>query len=256
MAALLPHLTLTHAWGFGPPMAFNYPSWMISGIFGCYLVLPLLGWAHRSSRWAMLATFIAVTAGSAWSASLLGSDITTVQREGLGVLRTLPSFVFGLMAGQLRITRASQGGSLLLLVGILALAFGAPDPLEGVMRLALLYMLVYAVLLVDKSRLRTPLRSPLLQAGAKFSFGVYLWHGLVATCLFRLAVPRLLGNDLYRIGDNHPLIAYALIASGVGAAFLLAAISLRTIERHGTEMFIWMWSGPRQTTLPKTPTST
>ncbi len=251
LAALLPHLTLTHAWGFGPAMAFNYPSWMISGIFGCYLAMPLLSRAWRRSRWTMLAVLVAALAISAVCAWALHSDITRLQKEGLGVLRTAPSFIFGLMLGHIRIGRAPKSGSALLLATALLFAFAVPAPLQGLERLAVVYTLVFAVLMLDRSQLASPLRLPFLQASGKFSFGVYLWHGVVATVFFRVLLPRLMGDSMVGIGDEQPLLAYLLIAGGVAVAFLLSAVSLRTVERHGARLFIWLWSGPhRQATSP------
>jgi peptidoglycan/LPS O-acetylase OafA/YrhL len=245
--ALIPHITLTHAWGLGPAMAFNYPSWMTSAIFGCYLILPLLSMAHRTSRRSMAPLLVVAVAAAAACAWMLDSEITRLQREGLGILRALPSFLFGMLLGQLRLSCPSKAGSSLLVVAALLMAFGPSEPLEGVARLVVLYLLVYAVLLLDSSGLKTPLQLRWLQAGAAFSFGVYLWHGLVATVLFRIALPETLDANLLRLGNDSPLLAYCLIASGVGAAFLLAAISLRTIERYGGEFFVRAFSRTRPT---------
>jgi peptidoglycan/LPS O-acetylase OafA/YrhL len=240
LEALIPHLTLTHAWGHGPAMAFNYPSWMISAIFGCYLLLPFLSSMQRTSRWAMVPLLIVVVAVSVICAWMLGSDITRLQKEGLGILRAAPSFLFGIVLGQWRVGRPSKSRSFLLIALTMLLAFSTPTPLAGAARLILVYTFAYSVLLLDSSGLRAPSQLATLQAGAKFSFGVYLWHGLVATVLFRMALPRIFHADLLRVGDQNPFLAYGLIICGVAAAFLLAAISLRTIERHGGRFFIWI----------------
>ncbi|MCD2315239.1 acyltransferase [Sphingomonas sp. IC-11] len=236
LAAVPPHLTLTHAWGVGPVMALNYPSWMISAIFGCYLILPAISMLVRRVRWAMmlvLAGALALSYAFAWS---LDREVTSLQREGFGIMRVLPSFVFGLLLGQAKIHGGKVGSSLLFLAGMIV-ACATPSPLEGASRFALIYTLVYAVLRMDKAQVATPFNLAVLQSLGKLSFGVYLWHGLVATVLYRIVLPRALDTSLIRVGDVHPMFAYGLIAAGVAVAFVLAAISLRTIEPYGAALF-------------------
>lgn len=235
--AVIPHLTLTHAWGFGPSMALNYPSWMISGIFACYISMPILAKIHTLSRWilpSVLALFLLLSGIYEQTVDSYDDAITAA-----GALRIAPSFLFGILVGSWNIDRWNKWISITLLAVSTFTAFGVAQPLEGVARLIAVYALVFAVIAADKAAVWTPLSLRPLQSVGKFSFGVYLWHGVVATVLFRVIVIKLFRvRELTELGNSHEFLACLLIALGMLLSFFLASLSLRIIEKPGSKLFI------------------
>ena len=236
-SAIIPHLTLTHAWGIGPDMALNYPSWMISAIFACYLAMPIVGKLYQTSKWLVPAIVIAAIALCSYVSSLSGVEVTRAQFVGIGVLRVFPSFMFGIVLGNMEKIPAHRSVPISMLLVSLVAAFGLGMPLTGAIRLIVLYVMVYSIFVADKLSIRTPLNIGLLQYLSRYSFGVYLWHGVVATVLFRVLLKPVLGNDSLVIGSQAPVYAIMLLFLGLVLSFGIAFVSLKTVERWGSRAF-------------------
>jgi peptidoglycan/LPS O-acetylase OafA/YrhL len=236
-SAIIPHLTLTHAWGIGPSMAFNYPSWMISAILACYLTIPILGKFYQMSKLLVPGLLVVAIAVCSYVADLSGVEITRAQFVGIGVLRVFPSFMFGIFLGNIEKIPAHKAVPIVTLIASLVAAFGLGMPLTGIIRLLVLYVMVYSIFVADKLSINTPLNMGLFQSLSKYSFGVYLWHGVVATVLFRVFVPRAFSKDALLIGSQSPLYASILLLIGLILSFGIAFVSLKTVERWGSRAF-------------------
>lgn len=236
-SAIIPHLTLTHAWGIGPNMAFNYPSWMVSAIFACYLTIPTLGSFYQLSRLIVPAITIVAIVTCSYASELYGVEITRAQLVGIGVLRVFPSFMFGIFLGNLEKIPTHKAVPLITLLASLVAAFGLGMPLTGAIRLLVIYVMVYSIFIADKLSISTPLNISFFQSLSKYSFGVYLWHGVVATILFRVFIPRALNKDTLLIGSQYPLYAITLLFIGLTLSFVIAFVSLKTVERWGSRAF-------------------
>ena len=246
MAGLLPQLSLTHAWGWGNPMSFDYPSWALSAIFLCYLLFPLVSLASARSELllaSLIIGFIGLGTAVAW---WLSSDLTSLQGRGLGAFRALPSFLFGVFVARRPPEGWSKPAAALLLGVAIGFAFARATPLEGPARLCAVYLLIAAVMAADRAELWTPLSMRWLQALGRYSFGVYLLHLVIASVLFRLVMEKLGGWSLRSLGDHSIWTAYGALLIGVVASFQAAWISLRTIERHGARLFIAAMTGARR----------
>ena len=238
LAALLPQLTLTQAWGFGPAFAFDYPSWALSAIFACYLAAPALSWICRQRAWVSVVTLLVLMAAGASVAADIGSDLTNLQTKSLGIFRALPSVFFGLVLGRQELRLRSKLAAAAILGSAALLAFGWGYPLNGPIRLAAVYALISAVLLSDRAGLWTPLQSRWLQMGAKYSFGVYLLHSVIATIVLQVAAPMITRVSNMQLGHDRPLLALLIIGFALLASWALAWISLRTVERQGARLFV------------------
>lgn len=236
-SAIIPHLTLTHAWGIGPDMAFNYPSWMISAIFACYLTIPILGNFYKKSRFLIPGLLVASIVACSYISDLSGVAITRAQFVGIGVLRVFPSFIFGIFLGNIKRIPTHKAVPIITLIASLVAAFGLGMPLTGAIRLLVLYVIVYSIFVADKLSINTPLNMRLFQRLSKYSFGVYLWHGIVATVFFRVFVPRAFNKDALLIGSDSPVYASILLVIGLLSSFGIAFVSLKTIERWGSRAF-------------------
>ncbi|MCW3797042.1 acyltransferase [Sphingomonas sp. BN140010] len=231
--SILPNLTLTHSFGLGHRFAFNGASWAVSAVFFCDLLAAALLSAQLIGRRSLVIIFVLSTIVAMAGAMLLGEDITRLQYAEFGVLRAMPSFLFGLLlaiSGLYVRSRALAGG---LLMTALFLAFAIGGPLTGLARLALVYFFVTAVLAAETAQLWTPLSWRPLQRLGSFSYGVYLMHGVVITLVVSLLLKRILGVDPLALGADRPLLAHLLVAACVLCSFLAAWISLRTVERFG-----------------------
>ncbi|WP_159512589.1 acyltransferase family protein [Sphingomonas sp. T1] len=236
-SAVLPHLTLTHSWGFGPAMAMNYPSWMISAIATSYLVLPFAAMAFRRSRLLLVTFAIFTMAICLIIADYNDIDITRSQFIGIGIVRVLPSFVVGLVIGKIDKTKTPKTVIIASMITAFVLLFGFDTPLHGFIRLVLIYVFIAAIVMADSNNINSPLSAKALTRISTYSFGVYLWHGVIATVLFRVLVPKLLNQDTISIGNNSSILAYSMLIGGIGISFTAAAISLKTIEIWGSNLF-------------------
>jgi len=241
--SILPHLTLTHGVGAGQPLAFNYPSWAVSAVFFCDLLVPFLLAAQVRSQWLLGLVLAGSIGTSLIAASLLSVHLTSLQDAGWGALRALPSFVFGLVLATsgLRVRSRLLAAGLLLVA--LALAFTSPEPLVGLARLGTIYLLVTGVFAAETAGLWIPLSIRPLQALGRYSYGVYLLHMIVATLVVSLLLKRVLQVDAIQLGDSSPGLAYAVLAGSVLASFVAAHVSLHSVERLGGQ---WI----RATLLP------
>lgn len=236
--ALLPQLTLTQAWGFGPALAFDYPNWALSAVFACYLAAPALSWICRQRAWVSVITLLTLIAAGASVASNIGLELTHLQAKSLGIFRALPSVFFGLMLGRLKLRITSKLVSAAILSSAVFLSFGWGYPLDGPLRLAAIYALITAVLLAERAGLWTPLQSRWLQMGAKYSFGIYLLHGVIATVLLQVMTPMFTHVTNRQLGHDLPLLALLIIGFALLASWALAWVSLRTVERRGAKVFV------------------
>lgn len=238
LAALLPQLTLTQAWGFGPAFAFDYPNWALSAIFACYLAAPALSWICRQRAWVSVITLLTLMTIGASVATSIGSQLTQLQTNSFGIFRALPSVFFGLMLGRQTLELRSKLVAAAILAVAMFLAFGWGHPLDGPFRLAAVYTLITAVLLADRAGLWTPLQWHWLQMGAKYSFGVYLLHGVIATIMLQVGTPILTHLSNIQLGRYHPVQALMVIGLALLASWASAWVSLRTIERQGAKVFV------------------
>lgn len=250
LLSFAPHLTLTHSWGLGEFATYNYPSWAVSAIFGCCLALPALRILRRlpSLNLALLVILAAALAICSYIATQLDSSITAIQEESLGILRCVPSFLFGVLLSRNRDVRIPRGVAIATFLLAAFMLFGRGAAVHGVERLLLVYILVFSVVVIDSSGIKTPLHMSALRRIAKYSFGIYLIHSIVATILFQLLSPKLVGMQNVAFGNAHSLGAMLLVVGGLIITLALAVGSSRTVELYGAHA-VRAALGPRKATV-------
>lgn len=119
---LIPHLTLTHAWGFLEGIRWNFPSWSVSAEWFAYLfIFPLIHYMYR--RWRMFVlqalTVISVFLLMFITRDFYSNDLGLILSSG--ILRIVPEFMIGALAYLAFKHKAYS--SFYLLVALIAIAF-------------------------------------------------------------------------------------------------------------------------------------
>lgn len=194
----LTQLLLVHDWGFGKTFSYNYVSWSLSALFLMYLCFPLFDILCRRLGGLILIVIIMAVMGGEYLAQKLDVlSITRIQFADIGVLRALPSFLFGMwLARQAHYRVPAIFIKVALAACLIIFLFyhpennaGEPTTLEGPMRLAFLYFCLYVFYLAAIQNIYTPLRFPPLIRLSRYSFGIFILHPLVGLVFFN-AVPQ------------------------------------------------------------------
>lgn len=226
----LTQLLLIHDWGLGKTLSYNYVSWSLSALFLMYLCFPLFDILCRRLGSFVLVIVILVVAVGEYLAQKLGApSLTRIQMADVGVLRALPSFLFGMwLARRAHPIMPVLAIKLALAVCVAIFLFyhppavaGEPNTLEGPLRLAFLYCGVYVLYIASTQDVYTPLRLPVLVRLSPYSFGIFILHPLVGLIFFN-ALPQHWGDTT--IG------AVMLIAGGVIASVVAAFIAWHIFE--------------------------
>ncbi len=183
-------LLLLHAWGIDDRLSFNDVSWSISAEWFLYLVSPVLFAVILRLR--VVGSIIALLAGVILldqCSGILGHKWS----EGtfhFGILRALPSFAFGVIIWNvykaLRETWKIPWvfAVALYLVALAAMLLMVPDELV----IAVFGLAIVACALAETSRdLPVKLQIPLQSLG-NASYGLYMFHLLIANAMFHLPV--------------------------------------------------------------------
>lgn len=219
---LLPHLTLTHAWGLSERYVFNAPSWSISVEFGAYLAFPLLAYvlARRGGWLALLALSLAGLA-LLWPLGAGSLDLhVTGSRHAW--LRGVVAFPLGMVLAHLARQAPPAGRAGLAQTVALAgfatvLALGAPEALL----LVPMALMVWATA-QDRGWIARAMASrPMVWLG-EVSYGMYLIQWVVILILYNL-MPKL----GFLPPAALPWVSGALFWAGV---LLGAALSARWFE--------------------------
>jgi peptidoglycan/LPS O-acetylase OafA/YrhL len=193
------HVLLVHNWGFTDTLAWNDPSWSISGEAAAYLLFPLIvmgaDWRRLSPAWAIAALLLLallLCAMMGWNgATILDRDIPR-----FGLLRATIEFTMGTILCALwrhwcarpGLTAALAGG---LAAAALVLGFAAGAPETLVVPLFLAGLLLAAALTADRPG--NPLAArPIVYLG-EISYSTYLVHFLLYI-LFKIAFVEDAGN--------------------------------------------------------------
>ena len=93
----LTQLLLIHNWGLGRTLSYNYVSWSLSALLAMYLAFPLFDMlCRRFGSWVLVGVMAAAVGGDYLAQQLGVLSLTRIQLSDAGVLRALPSFVFGM----------------------------------------------------------------------------------------------------------------------------------------------------------------
>jgi peptidoglycan/LPS O-acetylase OafA/YrhL len=179
------HLLLIHNWGFTNGLAWNDPSWSISGEAAAYLLFPIvvlaIDWKRLSPAWAIAALLLlALTLSTVmgWNgAAILDRDIPR-----FGLLRALTEFTMGTILCALwqrwrsrPSLPAALAGAFMAVALLLGVAAGAPETL--VVPLFLAGLLLALALTADRPG--NPLAARPIHYLGEISYSTYLVHFLL-----------------------------------------------------------------------------
>ena len=227
----LAQLFLVQSWGFSSSMAYNYVTWSLSALLLMYLCFPF--WDMLVDRWGrgllLAGVAVALLGGDVLSRRMGAPSITRAHLSDIGLLRALPSFLFGMwLAKGPHISMPAWLIRLGLIACVLVFLFfappaaaGEPPVLEGVPRLLFLYVFTTLLYAASIRKVWTPLQWPGFERLSRYSFGVYILHPLVGFVFFRLFSPSWVHGTAS---------ALVLIAAGVIAVVLVDAVSYRLFE--------------------------
>lgn len=226
---------LLKAWGVPGGQGWNAPTWTLSALIACYLLLP---WICRALwRWPPIAVVIGATllvVGADLAASLwLGDPIYRLPMR-YGVLRALPLFLLGVAAAfygsrvyvASRLAGAIGVGAAIALV--ILQAFGA----FSLLSLGLMTVIIWAAGAVS---VRRPSR--LIEHLALMSFSMFLTNEVTRIVWFGLLDA--LGQDALSSG-----VRWALWSIGFIGAFAAAAVF-----RYGFDRPVQSWLNPSRVRL-------
>lgn len=176
------HILLIHNWGFTDALAWNDPSWSISGEAAAYLLLPLIvlagDWRRRSPATAIAALLllpILLAAVMGWNgATILDADIPR-----FGLLRAATEFTMGTIVCALWQRWRSRPRRLYALAVALAaasLALASATPAPETLIVPPLLAALLLVLALTADRTGNPLASRPLHYLGEISYSTYLAH--------------------------------------------------------------------------------
>lgn len=198
----LTQLLLVHNWGFGKTLSYNYVSWSLSALFLMYLCFPLFDLLCRRLGGAFIIVVITACLGGEYLAHKLNVlSLTRIQFADIGVMRALPSFLFGMWLARQKHFHAHTALIKVALFACLAIFLlyhpenvaGEPATLEGPWRLVFLYFCLYVLYLAATKNIYTPLRWRPFVELSRYSFGIFILHPLVGLVFFN-AVPQHWGD--------------------------------------------------------------
>ncbi|MFD1198233.1 acyltransferase family protein [Brucella gallinifaecis] len=198
----LAQLFLVHDWGLGKTLSYNYVSWSLSALFLMYLCFPLFDMLCRRLGVTILIIVVAAILGGEYLAHKLNApSLTRVQLADLGILRALPSFLFGMWLARQKHYQMPKALIMVALFVCLSVflfyhpenTIGEPATLEGPWRLTFLYFSIYILYLAAKQDIYTPLRWWPFVKLSRYSFGIFIIHPLVGLVFFN-AVPQHWGD--------------------------------------------------------------
>lgn len=225
------HILLVHAWGVkGASLSLNFVAWSLSALFALYLVYPVLHRLVSRFRYAVIPALCCTLMLLEYLVGLRGEPLTSAHQVDLGVLRALPSFVFGVWLAVVATSKNTLWWTVILgsVAGYFLFFWGGP--LVGAVRLIALAAALYVVLQLDLHNVWTPLSHRRISSLAKYGFGIYLLHPIVNSLVMY--------GVKYTAPNPSPASLWVGLLFSMAATLLLAMISYRTVEEPGRTLFM------------------
>ena len=219
-ADLIPNLLLVHAWGFAQGFSFNYVSWSVSAEFFVYLLFPVILWLIARGSGFALGLLGALFVSAWFAAPVIAGRPLPLLTWDYSMIRAVPAFSLGVWL-QMRCPAKSLGRAApWLFHGLLAAAAVALLTHQGpLVCLFLVYGVATTGFLCDRTNRPTVASWGPLRERGELTYSIYMLHPLVATVLFSVLAPRLLGG-----------VTWPVVIAGLAATYVAAVISLRYFE--------------------------
>ncbi|MDI6623233.1 MAG: acyltransferase [Brevundimonas sp.] len=236
---------LVQAYGVPGGHGWNAPTWTLSALLGCYLLLPgLLRLAHRLPPWALLigAAVLALAANAATQA-FLGYPVYRMPL-GYGILRALPLFILGvaMAAFAARVPVRPRLGATLGLVSVAALA-----GFQAVGEFAIPSLALICAIIFTAGAIPVVKSVKLVETLALASFSIFLTNELVRIIWFA-------AFDAAGQAQWSDTVRWIVWGLGLGAAVAGAIVFRQAFDRPSQAWFTArLSSGPLGRSLPKDP---
>jgi len=220
---------LVQAYGVPGGVGWNAPTWTLSALIGCYLLLPWICRALWARPWATtLAAVGLLLAADFASRFWLGDPVYRLPLR-LGFLRALPLFLLGVAA-------AVVGARLYVrpaLAGVLGLAaFGALALVQAVGPFGLASLLLMTAIIWAAGALPVVRPSRLIEHLGLMSFAMFLTNEVTRIVWFGLF-------DAVGQADWSAEIRWGVWGAGLATAFVGAAVF-----RYGFDRPVQAWLNP------------
>lgn len=219
-ADLIPNLLLVHAWGFAQGFSFNYVSWSVSAEFFVYLLFPLVLWLMTRGNIASLAVLAAFFVSAWFAAPIIAGRPLPLLTWDYSILRALPAFSLGVWLQMRCPAKSFERFAPWLFHGLLISTAVALLTHQGpLLCLFLVYGVAATGFLCDRANVPTVASWAPLRERGELTYSIYMLHPLVATVLFSVLAPRILGG-----------VTLPVVVAGLAATYVAAIISLRYFE--------------------------
>ncbi|MBS7699347.1 MULTISPECIES: acyltransferase [unclassified Chelatococcus] len=239
-------VALLHALGTTAVDVFNWPSWSISAEIWSYLIFAAIVMAAGGRDRLRIGLYVGLASLGLALVCAMPADpgrYTYLSVTGLGIGRGMFGFFVGALAWRLfestrdgRIWRSAGATSFteialvtLLLAGLAIIDNQTP----AVFAIVALFPAMVIVFAHQRGIVSRILKAPALVGLGTLSYGIYLWHLIVAKGLGWM-VYRPVTAFLEANGQSifvRALAAHGLLAAYLGGTVVAAALSYRVIER-------------------------
>ncbi len=235
LAELGRELLLINAWGTGDVLGFNYVSWSLSAEWFAYLAFPLLVLIYRHKGLIGLVTLLLCCVALLEGATKLElmPFPTWLEANTWGAYRVLADFVLGAILADCIQRHPVKVKSHLAPWGLFALSMllmmsGASS---GYLSIAVIALALYIAGCIDfvspeKGRYLRP-----LMPVASVSFGMYLWHPVLAVTLLGFG-----WRHIFEPMQTVPFTVFMIVS--LVATVIVASVSARLIEQPMRNMML------------------
>ena len=229
-------LMLVQAYGVPGGQGWNAPTWTLSALLGCYLLLPWVcrGLWRRPAWMAAAGAVMLVVAADLASRAFLGDPLYRLPLRH-GFLRALPLFLLGVAAAQLgaRHYVSPRVAGALGLAAFAAFVIVQMIGEAGLVSLALLTVMIWAAGALPVVR-----PSRVIEALGLMAFALFLTNEVTRIVWFAAA-------DALGQAEWPEPIRWAVWGAGVAAAFIGAALF-----RYGFDRPVQAWINPPAARTP------
>ena len=220
LVELVKELLLINAWGTSDILTFNYVSWSLSAEWFCYLLFPVILFVrNKGGLWALIMFLMLYIGGMELATDAGVMPIPSwLHADTWGAYRVFADFLAGAIIANLAARRLIRIRSHLLAWSILAMAIiymlSAPSWSYG--PILSIYLACYVAAQVEFNRPEAlPFYKPFRPIAAA-SFGIYLWHPVLASVVIGLLWNRFLA----------PMGIMSFVTAAIGAMILTIATAL------------------------------
>jgi peptidoglycan/LPS O-acetylase OafA/YrhL len=233
----LPHLLLVQSWGWGDSLSLNYVAWAVSVLWFMYLCFPLcIKLRDKSAHLMLFLILIMCPVLDQFSFEWCELKLSLIQQCDLGLLRGIPSFLFGVWLSNTG--KAPFLNRFTVLAGLLiSLAYLIVHPLiHDYTRLFVVFGFMYFFMHADQLKIPSPLSWHGFKPLAKYSYCIYLLHPIIATVFLAFLMPKVLGTEDLMVYTHGAGWAFVGVIASLLLSFGLAVAAYHILEAPAAKL--------------------